>query len=247
MFHWLKKGLLSLATASLKSVPCPDCGVKFSPFGGRTPNDWNEQCACPKCGHTFTVRMLLEKKSSASINPPGPFEQPAGTKIERRPVSDTELLFHIPRSGRSGGMMFFAIFWNAISWAVFAGFAAGVLRGQAPLLPILFVSLFPAIGIGLLYAALRNKYAVHLLYLGPDRVRLQRQLFGRRKNYDLATSTVRHVRKVEFYQQNYQPVYGIEILGDGGKIRFGSILTDDEKNWLCWEIREFLRPCAPGL
>ena len=32
-----------------------------------------------------------------------------------------------------------------------------------------------------------------------------------------------------------------------GKIRFGSILTEDEKNWLCWEIREFIQLYAPSL
>jgi hypothetical protein len=49
------------------------------------------------------------------------------------------------------------------------------------------------------------------------------------------------VQKKEFYQKNYRPVYGIEIKASNGKIRFGSALTEEEKSWLCWEIREFIK------
>ena len=97
MFGLLKKGLLALATSALRNVQCPDCGTRFAAFGGRAPADWEEECACPKCGHFFTARQLIKTISAAPpVNPPGPFEQPPDTRIERKPVSETELLFCVP-------------------------------------------------------------------------------------------------------------------------------------------------------
>jgi hypothetical protein len=179
--------------------------------------------------------------------PAGPFEKPAQTKIERKPVSDTEVVFYIPASRRWGGILFFSIFWNAVSWTILLAFLLGGKASHAPPFALAIITLFPLVGIGMGYAALRTRFAVHLLYLGPDRIRLQRQFFAHKKNFDLATSRVTSVRKVQFYQQNYQPVYGVAIKSPDGKIRFGSILTDDEKNWLCWEIREFVKPYAHSL
>ncbi len=242
MLDFVKKGLLSAAQATISEVACPFCHHKFQPFAGRKIEAFSElnNFTCPKCAKTFTYTDSTNEKKAAEINPEGPFNQPGGSKIERRPVSSTELLFYIPASGRWGGMLFFSIVWNLISWTIFLAFifAKGHTEGDGP--PILLVSLFPLAGIGLGYTAIRTRFATHLLFLGPEFVRLQRSLF-RRKNFDLPTAEIVHVKKAEFYQRNYQPVYGIEIGAGKRKIRFGSVLTEMEKNWLCWEIRTFLR------
>lgn len=246
MLDGLKKGMLKFAGQTMKDFTCPKCSCKFPPFKDRPLTSWDDKITCPQCGYEVGVRDSLKVQRETKVTPPGPFEKPAQTKIERKPVSDTEVVFYIPASGRWGGLLFFAIVWNGVSWTVLA-FLLGGKWPFVPLSPLLVASLFPLIGIGLAYAALRTRFAVHLLYLGPDRIRLQRQLFGHGKNFDLATARVTTVRKAEFYQQNYQPVYGVEIKSPNGKIRFGSILTEEEKNWLCWEIREFVKPYAQSL
>ena len=246
MFDALKKGAMRWVGARMKEFVCPKCGCKFQPFRERELTSWNDKIVCPQCSHEVALRDALQTQKDAMVNPSGPFAQPADTKIQRETVSETQLLFFIPASGRWGGLLFFSIFWNAISWLIFGGFLFAHAQRQSWFaLPI--VALFPLIGIGLAYAAARARFAVHLLYLSPDRIRLQRQLFGRSRNFDLATGSVTGVRKAEFYRRNYQPVYGVEIKSASGKIRFGSVLTDDEKNWLCWAIREFIRPYAPSL
>ena len=116
-----------------------------------------------------------------------------------------------------------------------------------PWFVVLYFAVFLLVGIRFAYAALRTRFASHLLYLSPEFIRIQRQLFGKSKNIDLVTSNVTTVHKAEFYRHDYQPVYGIEIKSNSGKIRFGSILTEDEKNWLCWEIREFIKPYTTSL
>jgi len=242
MFDGLKKQSLKWLGEKMKDFTCPQCGHTFRPFEEHELTSWNDNIVCPQCGHSVPLKESLSVQNEVKINPPGPVAQPPGTRIERKPVSDMELLFYIPASGRWGGMLFFAVFWNAISWTIFPAFLLGESHSHIPWVAALFTGLFPLIGVGMAYAALRTRFAVHLLYLGPDRIRLQRQLFGRKKNFDLTTSRVESVQKMEFYQQNYQPVYGVEIKATDGKIRFGSALTEAEKNWLCWEIREFVKP-----
>lgn len=237
-----------MAANAVKEFVCPECGFKFQPFlGGNIPTSWQEKIVCPQCGHGVPMSSVMKVQRDVKVNPPGPFEQPSQTKIERKQVSESELLFYLPASGKWGFPLFFAIVWNAISWPAFTTAFLSVVHGKERWSILLFVAIFPLVGAGVAYWSLRSRFAVHLLYLSPDRIRLQRQLFGRRKNFDLMTSRVDSVRKVEFYQQNYQPVYGIEIKSPDGKIRFGSLLSDNEKNWLCWEIREFMKPYAESL
>lgn len=234
------------AGSHMKDFVCPKCGLKFSPFGERELTSWSDKIVCPRCSHEVSLVDALSTQREIEANPPGPVPQPAETKIERKQVSDTQLLFYIPATGQWGGLFFFSIFWNAVAWLAAGAFVFG--RSCERVLPELFtIMLFPAIGMGLAYAAIRARFAVHLLYLSSDRIRLQRQLFGRSRNYDLATSRVSSVRQVEFYRQNYKPVYGIEIKSAAGKIRFGSMLTDGDKRWLCSEIRGFIEPFAPSL
>ncbi len=169
-----------------------------------------------------------------------PIEQPPGSRIERLQVSEDELLFHIPASGKWGGWLVFTILWNGILlgiWSVGLEPSQGVARGE--LMLNLCLSLFLGVGIAMGYVALRVRFATHLLYLGSKRVRLQRKLF-RTANRDLATGEISRVKIVEFYQQNYKPVQGIEIVAGKRRIRFGSALTDPEKQWLAGEIRAFL-------
>ncbi len=242
MFNLIRKKLLAAAQSAMREMTCPNCKHRFKPFADHEARTFTElsTIACPKCGKTFSFSESTDAQKSPQPDPDQPLSQPPGSRIERRPVSATELLFYVPASGRWGFMLFFAIFWNLISWTVFLAFVFGRHKGVVEIAPIFFSSLFPAIGIALAYVAIRGKYATHLLFLGPEFVRLQRALF-RRKNYDLPTAEIVHVKKAEFYQQNYQPVYGIEIGAGRRKIRFGSALTELEKDWLCWEIRAFLR------
>ena len=55
------------------------------------------------------------------------------------------------------------------------------------------------------------------------------------------------VEKAEFYREDCEPVCGIEITAKSQRIRLGSRLAEEEKDWLCAEIRKFLPPYAPEL
>ena len=246
MFDGFKIFVMRWQGAKKKKFICPKCRHQFHPFRERPLTSWNDKIVCPECGYEVALKESLATQRALKLNPTGPFPRPVETKIEKKTVTETQLLFAIPASGRWGGLLSFCILWNAISWSGFLVCLHHVKSNQ-PWFVVLFVAVFPLIGIGLAYAALRARFSTHLLYLSPEFIRLQRQLFGRRKNFDLVTADVTTVLKAPFYQQNYQPVYGIEIKSNSGKIRFGSILTEDEKNWLCWEIREFIKPYTTSL
>jgi hypothetical protein len=177
-------------------------------------------------------------------NPEGPLSRPSGSRIERRQPVAHRLVFHLPAHGRWGPWLFVAIPWNVLSVLVVSGFFAEIGSRQDKLPLTLGTCLFVIAGIALIYHALRHRYGSTLLELAPESIRLQRALLWVRKTDEVPTAEVRRVAKVQLYTRNYQPLYGIEIDTPRRRIRFGSSFTDDEKDWLCWEIQEFLRAHA---
>jgi hypothetical protein len=74
--------------------------------------------------------------------------------------------------------------------------------------------------------------------VGDGELMLRREMFGRHSDKRLAIADIRSVEQKEFYQKNYQPVFGIEIRASRGKLRFGSTLSPEEKAWLVADLRE---------
>lgn len=243
MFDALNRRLLKFAQSKVRTVTCARCGKSFAPFGDRDITSWSDLAGsvpCPHCGAAYSFTSHKTTPSREELAPTAPEPQPASSRIERRPVSERELLFYIPATGKAGGLMFFAVFWNSILALFLVAFATGKVEGDVDWKAALFLLPFIAVGIGVGYFACRVKFASHLLFLGPQIIRLQPELFGRRKTHDLATAEVESAELKEFYSQNYQPVHGIEIVAGRRKIRFGSALEKEEKKWFCAEIRQFL-------
>jgi hypothetical protein len=100
-----------------------------------------------------------------------------------------------------------------------------------------FLAVFWAIGLGMLFLALHHKYACYRIRVTRDLVTLRREMFGRVKEKSLDAAQVSSVAQVVFYQQNYQPVYGVEVRGRDGKLRFGATLQEAEKAWLVADVK----------
>ena len=242
MFSALKKQLLNAAQRAAKELACPRCQHRFKPFAAAPPETFAEltkAVPCPKCGHTFRFDEGANAAIEAQANPAGPFAKPADSRIEMS-AENGAWVFQIPRCRGSFGMVIMAVFWNLVSWPM----TMAILGEKKDLFhapPLwLLPALFPALGLGLLYVAIRLKFSTHQLTLAPQTVRLRRKLILH-KDRELPVGEITGVRKKEFYQQNYRPVYGIEITAGSRRIRFGSALSEDEKNWICWQIREFAR------
>ena len=246
MIKALKVRFLEVLQRAAREVDCPQCGHRFQPLAGEEIQSFSQlssTCVCPKCGKGFQWSEGLRpgpQNVEAEADAVVP-ERPSDSKIERQAISETELLYHVPASGHWGGGLFFvAIVWNLVTIPIFLGAVHAALRGKSDSGTLILIP-FVAAGLGLAYATVRTRFATHLIYLSPETVRVQRALF-RKKNFVVNTEEVRHVKKVEIYQQNYKPVYAIEIGGAGhSKIRFGSVLSDAEKEWFCYDAMTFLR------
>lgn len=246
-----KKLLETVESAGLKSgeLACPTCGLKPEVTSPRA----DDAITCKQCG---TAASALEWSTTASGRQSlaKTANKPATTKITRKSEPAGAIVWEIPASGKSGGFLVFAIIWcgfTAILSSVFL-FGNGTVRstGGMPVewFVVLFFGIFWVVGLGMLYVACLNKYAKHRLSAGRDNVTLHRELFGRSKAKSLPADSITSIAEVVFYHKNYQPVNGIEIRGDRGKLRFGSVLTDEEKSWLVADLRRvILRESAPEI
>ena len=225
-----KKGALS----------CPDCGAKTSTI----PTSADDLITCTSCGAKASpLEWTPSLIAGETVETPALL--PSSSRITREADLSGTTTWNIPASGKSGGLMVFAIMWCSITAIVSGGFllaflsSSGESRNDTPgwmLIP--FFGVFWCVGLGIFYAAFRNKYARHRISVSRDTVTLRREFLGRVKERSLPLGTVKSVAQVQFYQQNHEPVLGIEIRGHRGKLRFGSILTAEEKAWLVAEIEQ---------
>jgi hypothetical protein len=235
----------SLKSALAKGVlACPQCGA---PFAGH-PTDPAEVLTCGSCRHFGSAAEWATKNlSPGRIGRAG--SPPAGTRIQRETIGSATV-WDIPPSGKSGGLVGFGWVWTTFI-AVFTSFVLyGLLFGTpsknngpfAELFVFLFLIPFWAVGIGLLYAGYRMKNARHRVVIDGDKVTLTREWRGNAKKSSLPLAGLKTIEQTVFYSKNYTPVYGIELKGKDGKLRFGSSLEEAEKAWLVAEFKEAVWP-----
>ena len=224
---------------------CPNCGASHA-APNVSPGDLLD---CPECGGRSVARSWV---SSGGAPRGWADRRPVDTEIQRKSRDDGALMWDIPATGKSGGFLFFAIFWCTITGVVSGGFLMALLFGEpaegkdsvspvviAPML-LLFFGIFWAIGLGMFYVAARNKWARTRVVVTGDEVILGRRLFGRVTEKRVKRSEVDDVRTEEFYRSNETPVYGITIQAGKRRLKFGTVLREDEKGWLAADIRREL-------
>ncbi len=200
---------------------------------------------CPHCGHSASMSEWHQKAASEEElqrNPISIVDTPPGTKITHFQTADGDLGLDIPRTGKSGGLLFFAAFWLLISLPLFLIFASvAVKQGGGAIGGGLLASIFPVVGFGMLYFGMRMKYSQHRIFVDPTRLVYQTEFFNSKKVHQFDVASIRSVMQKVFYTQNYQPVYGIEIVGNDNKtLKFGTQISPEEKRWIVWLLREAL-------
>ncbi len=242
-----KKVVESLEKANVREklkngkLSCPVCGGP----AGELPKNWGDVMVCASCGGRASLTEWAagadsDRRAGIADQPP------AGTKIRRETVGENLVIWHIPATGKFGFFMVFSVLWLLITGGVSGGFlvtflTGGKIEGDMPewaMIP--FFGLFWAVGLGMLYAAFRQKYMTHKVTIGSDQITLRKDMFGRSSEKSLARSSIAAISQKEFYQQNYKPIYGIEIRGMDGKMRFGSSLSDEDKAWLVADFNQVL-------
>ncbi|MGC4015569.1 MAG: hypothetical protein QM755_13775 [Luteolibacter sp.] len=239
MFRKIASGLERAHLESVTSkngLACPVCGTA----GHRVPAEVDTVITCRSCGHFGSVsewgRANLEKMRVGRAGHP-----PADTRITRS-QSGSLTVWEIPPPGRLNFILFFGWLWTAFMCCFSLLLGISMARGHplqsddgstlSWLLWVLFLVVFWAIGLGLLYHGYRMKNTGHRVTIGDGRITLGRHWGGSRKERGLPLAGLQSISQVVFYSQNYQPVHGIEIRARSGKLRFGSVLEPEEKAWL---------------
>lgn len=253
-----KKIVSGLEQAHLKSLAakgglaCPACGTATH----QLPTEMDAVVTCRSCGHFGSASEWARGNTDGNrVGRAG--QPPMNTRIVRE-TAGSFTTWHIPPSGNGGGLVgfgwiwttFIAIFTLAMTTPLWltkvapdakihvknASGASGMLAGLA------FLSIFWAVGLGMLYFGYRMKNAKHRVTIGHGAVTLLREWRGKRKEKSLPLADVQSISQVVFYSRNYQPVHGVELKGNSGKLRFGSSLTPEEKAWLVADFKAAVWP-----
>lgn len=243
---------------------CPECRAEIA----FDPDDPASSGKCPSCGADVDARDLAEAGPGDEA---GPLEQmteqgsaadeivkplpppPAKSGIRIVESSDDRFVLFIPAGGKGAtGIGCFALIWNGFmvvfTTGVLGSFmnANGQKEGAAVFLAV--ITLFWAIGLGFAWFWAKLRFERTLLLLDRERIVVQRMLFGRKRMAETVLDATSRAELVESYQQNGHPVYRIEVSGNGAAAKFGTGLSDDEKNWIVDRINEFLGlPTAAAL
>lgn len=248
--RWIKSLLGKLLyRAQRRPMLCPDCGRNI-PSPTISPEAlWDSRVDCPECHATFS--LLVTKSLAPSSEERAAFTserqelpKPDDTKIEVA-EKDGVIGWRIPSKGGCNFFVFFGAIWLCITttvfWAVFFGNAAS----GTPAIPMLMACLFLAIGFIVLYVGIRMNRIQHWLWI-TDTALLHEQKFILTKRRIFQRSSIQSVELVVVYTQNYEPVYGIEIVSSEGKLRLGTALRPADKAWLCQDIRRVLGLAEPA-
>lgn len=233
-------------------ITCPECRATLEP--DEIDRDLRE---CPLCSASLAdldlsaVEDQLGSEDEAIAGNPLPVEsdqdsagsmRATGRQVEIIERSATRLVAHLPPSGSgTGGLGFFVIVWNGFM-LIFTGVAGGILRqqgGGVDYIPLIFLSVFWLVGIGLAISWVKMRFTRLYLLLERDRLVVQRKLF-RTTNRELLLGPESQAALEESYAVNDVPVYAVVLRGADRKESFGTGLPPTDKEFLAREINQFL-------
>jgi uncharacterized Zn finger protein (UPF0148 family) len=240
----------------MAELDCPKCRAAINPDlvgdSGRVE--------CPFCGNNWSLLDTSTLPTEIFTNEPksggvpararGGTQQaaplPLGSRIKVIEEDQERLVLYIPGGGKQAAALgCFAILWNGFMCIFTPPWFLGAFQGPGNNPPpviflILFLGLFWSIGLGLACFWLKMKYERVFLLLDRDRLVVQKVLFNRKRIQETALSRDSRAALVESYQQNDTPVYRIEVQGKSRAAKFGTALSDEEKDWLVDRINDFL-------
>jgi hypothetical protein len=233
---------------------CPQCHAEIHADLIETTG----RAECPFCGADLSSLGLPEavEESVAPGTKYVPPTDPGGERRELPPLppksrirvvesSAERLVLYIPGGGTAAvGIGCFAFFWNVFmvvftSISVFGAMGGGKGNAFPELGLAAFLCLFWAVGLGMAWFWMRMKFERTFLLAERQRLVLQKVLFNRKRVDQAVLTRESRAELVESYQQNDQPVYRIEVRGRERTVKFGTSLSDAEKDWLVDRLNDF--------
>ncbi len=223
---------------------CPACHADLE---GTFRDPAEAPSQCPFCGVGLhlaeTPEVPREASAEADRTPLSLPALPAKSRIEVIEEAPDRLVVHIPPGGESTkGLGGFVLFWNGFMCVFTPPWFLVGNQGPPWFFLVPFLSLFWAIGLGMAYFWLRMKYTRTYLLVEPQRIVIQTQWLGRKKFDEAALTETSRARLVESYSVNDVPVHAVHVAAEGRTVKFGTHLSEPEKQWLCDAINRFLGP-----
>jgi|GEM_PF-1560316 hypothetical protein len=171
-----------------------------------------------------------------SIDIPSP---PGGTGIRVVQSTDDLLVVDIPPGGRGARSIgFFAFVWNLITLPL----SAVMLSEEVPAVMFLFFSVFWMVGLGMAYAWLKMRFTQTLVAVKPHELTVQRKFLGRKKLSRTKLGEHSQADMDVAYQSNDQNVYRVCVSGVDRQEKFGTRLSQAEKEWLVTVLNRIICP-----
>ena len=230
-----------------RGAHCPECGRPIDLPASLPEDGFHSTIKCGSCpwmGSIGGLNRAPEDDAASSGGGSTVRVKPADSKI-KDVVGIQKATWLIPAKKGFNFLMFFAAFWLSIVSVITFGMITGNVDSDGGDLPAwaggLFLIPFWLIGIGVAYTGLRMAYTELLIRVDQDAVILTRKFFNRMWDKSIPRENLGDVSLGVAYSQNNSPVYQIEIDAREGKgIKFGSNLSEGEKQWLLGGLRRFL-------
>lgn len=235
-------------------IVCPDCRAEISP-------DLEQKAGaarCPFCGANVAALLPAPSGEGTSLLDDEPGHEtvslrprPEGSRIEIADSTSDRLLFYIPGTPnpRARSLGFFALLWNSIisviSFMMLRQAMFGGVRGRNAdpgwgVVP--FLGIFWIAGVVLLYGWLRLRFGKTIVLLEEHRIVIQQVLFRYKKIREWTLTDKSSASLISSYEENKRPVYAVAVSTTTTDAKFGSALSDQEKDWLVDMLNTFLQP-----
>lgn len=219
---------------------CPKCGTILKLPTEMPSQRMEHELACSGCGWLGSLNALSMVDFSERVIQ----QQPSGSAIVKQDFGHKREWTILPTK------KFNILFIGAIIWLsfialvtvllAFKGFSETDKSGNV-LLGILVLTLFWITGGGYLYLWLRTQFTTVTISVDGSQVSIKRSLMGREWTKYMVRSEVENVFLKHHYSRKNVPVYNLCIQSKNGRnLSLYSGLTDDEKSWMIYELKQTL-------
>ncbi|MGL4599212.1 MAG: hypothetical protein ACRCYO_16950 [Bacteroidia bacterium] len=183
---------------------------------------------CKKCTEYFRVADYLQTDETVRRS-----EKPFLSKITLTENAGIYTFYIPPMHWKRAPIVFVLIvfMWNFTTWYT--------LITAFDRIPYYFLVIGFLIGLILLYVLLKSFFETTTLTYSSSSIDVRKSALNFTLKKQTRTTPIKHFTEVVAHEENYKPVYGIEILfSDDTSIEFGSYTFEGERKWLIGELYE---------
>ncbi len=200
---------------------CPKCNATIAKADVNIQDGF---AYCQSCKEYFRIADFLQTDETVRRT-----EKPFLSEITLNQHAGVYTFYIPPMRWKRASFVFLimVIVWNIGAWYSF------ILSGQ------LLILLFMAVGLLLIYSFVKSFFEATTLTYSSSSIEVQKSVLSFNYKKQTRTAAIKHFTEVVTHEENYKPVYGIEILfSDDTTIEFGSYTFEGERKWLIGELYE---------